>query len=82
MCPYVAVCDRVRAPRGCRRVTDCGDTKVDGLPITYGCYSRPGNDPMKRSKENQVRVCRAVPAAPWWSVCVCVCVCVCVWCVC
>lgn len=24
------------------------------LPITFGLFSRPGNDPMKRKKENQV----------------------------
>ena len=32
---------------------NAGVVKVDGLPITFSCFSRPGNDPMKRSKENQ-----------------------------
>lgn len=35
------------------QTTDSGDIEVAGLPIRYACLSRPGNDPMKRMKENQ-----------------------------
>lgn len=38
----------------CSFTANSGDTKAQALPITFACFSRPGNDPMKRSKENQV----------------------------
>lgn len=35
----------------------CTLVQVPGLPVVYAAYSRPGNDPMKREKENQVCPC-------------------------
>lgn len=42
-----------RCAMGDSITANAGVVKVDGLPITFSCFSRPGNDPMKRSKENQ-----------------------------
>lgn len=38
---------------GSAQVVNCKDTTAKHLPLTYACFSRPGNDPMKNEKENQ-----------------------------
>lgn len=40
-------------PFGVDAVGPTGGKRLAGLPILYGAYSRPGNDPMKNAKENQ-----------------------------